>query len=252
MNNSKKFQELQKKLFEKPVLNSKSQEINKKLNKGNYSGVHDRLFYKGIEQKNLKAEKSSIEFTKRHPFSPNIAKKMMDKHNTSTITKKTAEEMFKRFMQKNEFKEGKLKIIRKIENRYDPKNGQKLYQPKISKRKFLEQKVELKSQKFFVKDCEEFIKKCRQIFEFLDDENEGLVYVRKVNSKVIHRKTVALLTPILIQLLSEEHSGNSGVNFPMFYKMIRDADLEEQVEKVFDVISSQPLMRAKRKPPFRI
>lgn len=112
-----------------------------------YKTIHDKLFYKGIEEMKNLEEKCEIEFSKIYPFYPNknrsslqnIPKvenvKILENQKSEIImTQKAANEIYNRFKEENQLKEEKLQIIRKFESKYDKETGQKLYKPKINKK----------------------------------------------------------------------------------------------------------------------
>jgi hypothetical protein len=250
----KDLQKLKSNLTLKPALNDRTLELSSRIDRGNFDDIHKRLFYKGIESMKLREEKNQLEFAKKYPFVPNIEKNR--KKVNEQIGPKEAEKMYQRFMKDEEIKNSKREIIKSFHENYDVETGQKLFKPKISKGDFRKKckldNVELKSQEYFVKDCEEFIKKCRQIFDFLDQDKEEMLYPRILNPSQMHERTVTLLSPILLQMISEDFRGNESMDFPMFYKMIRENELDDEVVKIFEVIKSQPLKRSFSRPTFKV
>lgn len=237
----------------KPKLSQKTLEISKKNNKNyNYKSIHEKLFYKGLEEMRIHQEKLEIEFSKIHPFHPNLEKKeeILKKNSgimkIETVTSKSAKETYNRLMTHQQLKEEKLNLIRKLEGNYDKETGQKLFKPKISKKNissFLNKPV---------KNCDEFIRKCRQIFEFLDIDNEELIFANKTNLGNFHPKTIRLLTPLILEIFLDDDL--VSMDFPLFYKMIREGRLEKEVEKIFDVLNSQNWNNKKNEkimPPFK-
>ena len=291
---TQKEQKIKESLQNKPKLSKRTQALSSKLKPQSYSDVYHKLFYQGLEKMKKQEERNQLEFAKQHPFTPNLgvpdtpsgaqrhpkdAKKAKKDEKSRNLTKsdifhpgdpKAGQRLYRRLMQAHHLKEGRLEVIRHIQTKFDPKNGQRLFKPKISEKsrslsaRRLQttpmrckgaQQPSIKSKEFFMKDCEAFLRKCRCIFEFLDEEAEGVIYAQKIDIRVLHSKTVALLTPILLQLIGLEHREGlegSGVDFPLFYRLVREGGLEEYVERVFDVIESQPGVREKRRPPFRV
>lgn len=82
--------------------------------------------------------------------------------------------------------------------------------------------------------------KCRQIFEFMDVEGDSAVYSSKLTSKKVHPNTFKLLNCILVSIISYENMEGPGLPFPLFYKMIRENQLEEEIVEIFHVIQAQP------------
>jgi hypothetical protein len=153
-------------------------------------------------------------------------------------------------MKQEKLRKSKLKAIRDIESTYDVQTGQKLYKPRVDNRsktqkifKKFRTRPDLKTEEYFIKDCTEFMKKCRQIFNFLDVDKESAIYSAKLNNKIIHPNTFQLISCILIHVISYERMEGSGLPFPLFYKMVRENELEEEIMNIFFAIEAQPGMR---------
>lgn len=263
----------EKEVLTKPKIGKNSIKISKKNSRNKcYKTIHDKLFYNGIEGIKISEEKREIEFSKLCPFYPNVEKftnsgtiddtkggnenlKFFENQRFETVTKKTANEIYLRFMQDKQLNDDKIEIIRKFESNYDKETGQKLFKPKINKKKKFtkSQKIIKKKPKLEIKDLKSFITKCRQIFEFLDIDNEELIFANKTNLSNFHPKTVKLLTPLILQIFIEENNGNSpSMDFPLFYKMIREGELESEVNRIFDVLMGEKWRRPGKRPPFRV
>lgn len=268
----------------KPKLNRKSLTLakNRRKNELSYKNIHQKLFYKGLEDKRSREEAAEVKFSKIHPFQPNlhllpdkdsenlrIYERSKSRHRgdanrhkrsksarivrvkkskiSDMVTPKQAEIIYQKFMKQEKLKQTKLDIIRSIEGKYDPETGQKLYKPLVDSRRHTQKIIsryksrpDLKTQEYFIKDCTEFMKKCRQIFEFLDVDNECTVYSAKLNSKTVHPKTFKLISCILVNLIKYESMEGPGLPFPLFYKMIRENELEQDVMDIFFAIEAQP------------
>ena len=152
----------------------------------------------------------------------------------------------------------KLEKIRDIQSNFDVETGQKLFTPKIqSSSKQLAMIDQFKSRPnyrtelYFVKDCTEFMKKCREIFDFLDIDKDSAIYSGKLTAKRIHPNTFKLINCILVSIIAYEKMEGPGLPFPLFYKMIRESKLEEEIMDIFFVIQAQPEIycsSAKEKP----
>lgn len=127
----------------------------------------------------------------------------------------------------------RLKLNRRYLELYDPNNQQILYKPKITKE--IPEAVlntvspTLKAEEFFVKEGKEFYKKCKEIFNFLDKEEDGFVFMEKINLKKIHKSFLPMLTPIYCEIIRV----GEPLDFCKFYKMIIDEKLGEYVEEMF-------------------
>jgi hypothetical protein len=69
-------------------------------------------------------------------------------------------------------------------------------------------------------------------------DKECAVYSSKLNAANIHTNTFKLISCILVNLIAYESMEGPGLPFPTFYKMVREAALEEDILDVFFAIEA--------------
>lgn len=219
-------------------------------------------------------EKAESEFKKYYPFTPNSqvhpqeskthsrsrslnrdSRKVsrsrsaasVQRNRNEHLTPKESERIYQRLMQQEKLKQVKLNKIREIQSSYDVETGQKLYTPKIQsisdQQEIIQRfrsKPDIRTEQYFVKNCTEFMTKCRQIFDFLDIDKDSAIYSSKLTIKRIHPNTFKLINCILVSIIQYENMEGPGLSFPLFYKMIRENKLEEEIMEIFFVIQAQP------------
>lgn len=163
------------------------------------------------------------------------------------MTPKESDRIYQRLMQQEKLRQAKLDKIREIQSSYDIQSGQKLFRPKIQSDQEQQEIIQsfrsrpdYKTEQYFVKDCTEFMTKCREIFDFLDVDKDSAVYSSKLTSRRIHPNTFKLINCVLVSIIEFENLEGPGLPFPLFYKMIRECKLEEEIMEIFFVIQAQP------------
>lgn len=216
----------------RPTINKNSENINKRLNRGNYDNVHERLFYKGIEQIKRKEELENIEFNRTHTFRPNTGNSPK-----AVVHDKDIDKLVYSYKRKD------LVVSRQkaLLEAYDLKDGSLLYTPRINKHPPVKHKYSLKEIEGWKTQRKDYLIKLRQIFDFLDQNNSEIIDPALINYENIHPDLELLLEPFLDVV---ENYGKP-LTFPVFFELIEAHDLTESVINLFDTINREPLINPK-------
>lgn len=228
-------------LRNKPEINTRSKNLNQRLNRGNYDTVHERLFYKGIETMKKKEEIQQIEFVRSYPFKPIT--------NNGPPPQSVKPEDIDKLVYS--YKEKDMILTRKkyISDTFDPNDGKKLYTPRINPSQGVIHKLSFKEVQELEKEKKEYLQQLRQIFDFLDKGFEGFVYAQKIDYENIHPELAGLLKDVLHAVIKSK----SRLSFGDFFHLIDEKNLDGAVIEIFDCLNRQPLInpRPVKDKPFK-
>jgi len=203
--------------------------------------TYTRLYEEGMRKEKEKIEVQNERFKKLYPFSPAIS----NSTKKDKLTKIDIEKQVERLLNSRLEIEEKTNKKRKDAENFDPETKQKLFTPKLNPRRETLLGCDQPHIDFYVHDSTEFFKKTRELFDFLDQEKDGFVFIDKLNMSSIHHNCLTLVTPIVLQLIREKRP----LSFEGFYVMIKTSKLERVVEEIFEAIEAQN--KRKINPPMK-
>lgn len=217
----------------KPKINEKSKVINEKLNRGYFDNVHERLFYKGIETLNKRKELESIEFSRVHTFKP-----MTGKDTGKTPLRK---EDIDKLVYSYRDKDTVLDRMRFVTNTFDKQDGKQLFSPRINRKPPVSHAYTLEEVEKWKRQSKDYLVKLRQIFDFLDRRHTGVIEGKTLDFENMHPTMQELLASITSAVMSYD----APLTFSLFFDLIEDHQLTENVVQIFDTINREPLVNPK-------
>lgn len=217
----------------KPTINQKSKNINQKLNRGQFENVHQRLFYKGIETIKQREELQNIQFGRVHTFRPMTG----NPSPKAAMGKKDIDQLVYSYRDRDIM----LGRMKHLNENYDKTDGKKLYVPRINKQVPVSHAYSLEEIEAWKTQSKEYLKKLRQIFDFLDRKGTGIVHASKIDYENIHPQMMNLLASIIEAV--EDHQ--APLTFGNFFDLIEDSNLTQNVVDIFDIINREPLINPK-------
>ena len=217
----------------RPTINKNSENINKRLNRGNYDNVHERLFYKGIEQIKRKEELENIEFSRTHTFRP-VTGRGSPK---AGLKKEDIDKLVYSYKEREVINSRKKYLLES----YDIKDGSKLFIPRINQEPPVKHAYSLEEIEAWKAQAKEYLIRLRQIFDFLDKGFKGYIEVNRIDYENIHPDLLALLKNVIevVEMYGQP------LDFAAFYDLTQAEGLAEEINFIFDTINKQPLINPK-------
>ena len=229
-----RIEELEQECKPKPDINEYSKFLTRSYDNNftNHMEVYDKLFYKGIENQRRKEEACDLEFNLRYPFTPKT------NHNDNQVISFLTKDDINRLAYKSEVSKTKEEEKVWYASNFDANTGQKLFTPKVHKSRSV---TPVKQNEKTWTDMTEFKtkkkifdRKVRQIFQFLDFDNNGVQHIDclknfKKNLKGVFKKLLYGILCVIIR---------NGVilDYRGFYELVIEKELFDEIDLIFDQI----------------